>query len=117
MQDQPNWFRQFDAPTRYTPEQLERERQARSEATERAIEARQAREAALVEQRERERLERAAGELDAYKAERRIKWIAATGSEDGFLAAWPAMRERYVAERGSMKEQLMAELRATGNYD
>ena len=111
----PNYFPEVRYPTTISPLATERERQQRHEATQRAIRERQQRDAQRAAEREKAAQERAASELEAYKEERRRQWIGATGSEAGFEAAWPKMREEF-ATRGSLRDQIAAEMKASGLY-
>jgi hypothetical protein len=115
MSDQPNYFPEGNRRTYYPYSAVQEESRRRSEATQRAIEESRKRDAALAEQREQERLARAAGELDAHIEQARQRWIAATGSEVGFAAEIPRLRAQF-AERGSLVDQIRAEMRASGQY-
>ena len=115
MQEQPNWFRQFDAPTKLLPSQIEADRRRNEERIEKAIRERQERDTKRAAERERERLERAASELETYLDEQRQRWIAATGSEIGFNDEIPRLRREH-AERGDLFERTMQEMRASGLY-
>jgi hypothetical protein len=94
------------------PAQLQRAAAERRAEIERAIKARQERDAEAAEARERKARERAASGLEQYREEQRMRWLAAAGSEDGFSAAWPSLRQQYVLERQNAVDKAVDELRA-----
>lgn len=84
-----------------TEEMLEAERTAKSARIGRAIAERQAEEAEHARQLERDRRERGAAELEAYRVACETRWLDNGGEPSGFRAAWPAMRDRWLTERAT----------------
>lgn len=117
MREGPNYFPEMGRfPTTVSPAQREREARERHEATDRAIRERQAEDAQLAAEREQRQREQAAAQLEAYREDRRRHWIATTGSEEGFAAAWPKLREEYANRAPDPVQRATERLRSTGMY-
>jgi len=86
-------------------ERAARERRARTDA---AVAERQRAEADTVAANEQRRREDGAARLDAYRRQSETRWLDNGGTESSFAAAWPAIRDRWLSDRLTERERVVA---------
>ena len=94
--------------TAWTPADEERTRAARAGRVDAAVAERRRAEADATAENERRRREAGAERLDAYREQCAGRWADNGGSPADFAAAWPAIRDRWLSDRLTERERVVA---------
>jgi hypothetical protein len=115
---------EYLAPTTVTPESLAAAGEAERLRINRAVEAREEREAAARAEQARRDAERGQLELDHYRDQARAAILSSGGTSADFERLWPDLRAAYLKDTAEAKltsqqgliEQTKAEMRASGRF-
>jgi len=94
--------------TTVSPADEERARAARRARTDAAVAERQRAEADTTAANEQRRREDGAERLDGYRRQCEARWLDNGGTESSFGAAWPALRDRWLAAQLGERERVVA---------